>query len=487
MTMGKTLLSLLLLAVLALPATADIIFLKDGRMLHVEILNGGERGIDVRRLDTQGKLFIRWDLLRDEDKKRLRIGFGLEDDDSNTDLVMDGHRVFVLRGDYYDGLIESQDQKQVVIRTSGRLFTILRHGVRAIEERRVSVFDVYTPAELYDQRLGEIQPTDDDIIGHFEMAAWAQKIGEYDKSIYHYAKAREADPEYRTEFIDNQLVRLEELNRFKEIRNAIRDAEKRGRQHKYKECFGLLDVVAKSDGLPPQIRAEVAKKKEFFAKRRWKYYTTVVEREYHREVIKRINALSRSKDIKTGDAKKRMTIDKAMSYLRSKLHKDIVAHLAEKHELNPKKEVEKMWKERKARVKRTASYGAGTFIVEKAGGNRGRQNANRTQQLQDLINRARRGNRNNNNNQGQNTFRPPKLISKQEWWIGVDASVRSFWLRAFFAENGRQLEVVSTRRRPCPECGATGSLKRMGSQGAVQKVTCPRCQGTKGDKIITYK
>ncbi|MEE9392881.1 MAG: hypothetical protein V3W41_10290 [Planctomycetota bacterium] len=487
MTLGKILLTAVALAILALPAVADIIFLKDGRMLHVEILAGSERGIDVRRLDTQGKLFIRWDLLRDEDKKRLRIGFGFEDDDSGADLVMDGHRVFVLRGDYYDGLIESQDQKQVVIRTSGRLFTILRHGVRGIEERRVSVFDVYTPAELYDQRLGEIQPTDDDTVGHFEMADWATKIGVFDRAIYHFAKAREADPEHRADFVDNQLVRLEELNRHKEIRTAIRDAEKRGRQHKYKECFGLLDVVAKSDGLPDVIRAEVLKKKELFAKRRWKYYTTVVEREYQREVIKRINKLSRSKDIKSSDKAKRLTIDKAMSYLRSKLHKDIVAHLAKKHELDPKREVEKMWKDRRARVKRTASYGNGTFIIEKSGGSRGgRQNANRAQQLQDLLRRAG-GGRGGNNNQSNNTVRPPKLISKQRWWIGVEASVRSSWLRAFYAENARQLEVVSTRRRPCPECGATGSLKRLGTQGSVVKVTCPRCHGTKGDKIITYK
>lgn len=488
MNLRTTLFTILAAALLALVAHAEIIFFKDGRMMQVEVVTGDERGIEVRRLDTQGRIFVRWNLLREEDRKRLRIRFGLQEDDSDADLIMDGHRVFVRKGDYYDGLVMKDDQEQLILRTASREMTFLRAAIRRVEEREVSVFDVYTEQELYDRRLTEVKPSETDVAGQFEMARWATKVSMFEKAIVHFGKVSQADPTYRTEYVANQVERLDVLRRNKAVTDGMKEAERAARRHRYEECFGILDTVVAAPDIAPSLKVQIKQLREKFEKRRWEHFRTLISREYQREAIKRIDAIARSRDIRARDKEKRMTIDKAMNHVRSKLHQEIVAHFAETHSLDPKKEVEKMWKERKKGPKRSASYNSGTFIVEGSkGGNRGnraRNLQNQAQQLAEAL-RGRRGG--NNQQQTRQQAPPPKLVDKNEWWLGQSSTVRSYWLRAYFAENGKQLEVISSSRRACPTCAGQGFLKEIGPQGGFVRVTCPRCQGTRGDKIVTFR
>lgn len=487
--MNKLTTALLVMVVagfLAAEAKAEIIFLKDGRLLHVKVVNGDEVGIQIERLDNHGKLFIRWDLLREEDRLRLRIRFGLEDDNSGADLQMDGHRVFVRRGDYYDGLIEARDQKQISLRRQDGVMYLLNAAVLRIEERPVSVFEVYTPEELYKQRADEFLPEDDDVIGHIELAKWATKVGLYSEALIHYTKITEADPEYKRDFVENQVKRLEILDKNKEFLDAVRAAEKAGLAHKYPECMAYFDEILAAPGLDKTLKKEVLKKKLRFEKRRWKYYSQIVVRDYHREVVKRIKKLSSSKDIRHRDKKKRLTLSSAMNLVRSQLHKEIVTHLSERYELDPKKEVEEMWKNRKTRMKRSATYGSGTFIVEgkKGGKGAGGENKQLQEAMQRLAQRARGG---RGGQQQPQEAKKPKLVSKEGWWQGADSVQRSFFLRAYYAEKAGQMEVISVSWRTCPTCGGAGHIKELGAQGGYVKVTCPRSQGLAGDKLVYYR
>ena len=59
----KLVAALALLVALAGAVKAEVITLRDGRVLHVKVLSGDDRGVEVQRLDNHGKLFIRWPLL----------------------------------------------------------------------------------------------------------------------------------------------------------------------------------------------------------------------------------------------------------------------------------------------------------------------------------------------------------------------------------------------------------------------------------------
>lgn len=176
-----------------------------------------------------------------------------------------------------------------------------------------------------------------------------------------------------------------------------------------------------------------------------------------------------------------------MNFVRGQLHKEIVTYLAETHELDPKKEVEEMWKNRKTRIKRTATYGSGTFVVEGKKGSQGGAGA-QNRRVQEALDRMRRqrGGRRGNAAPTQQTAQP-KLVSKEGWWQGANSSQRSFFLRAYYAEKSGHMEVISTSWRVCPECGGTGTIKKLGAQGGLVKVTCPRSHGLKGDKMIYYR
>lgn len=484
-------LGLSLVCLLAGSVHAEIIFLKDGRFLQVKVLSGDERGVTVKRLDNDGQLYIRWRLLREEDAKRLRIQFGLEEDDSNEDFVMLGQRVYPRRGDYKNGLVVARTQDHVTFKHMGKTVQYLTAAIRKIEDREVSVFDVYTPEELYQRRLEEKQPSDDDVEGHDHMATWATRVGMYDDAMRHYQQIRTVDTEFKADYISNQIKRLEILARNKDILNAVKEAVANGHRRRFDRCLAILDEVLAQADLDATLRVDVEKKKERFTRKRWEHFSKLVVSRYFREVHRRIDEIARSRDVHSKDKESAMTIDKAMTHVKSKLHKEVVDAIGLKYALDPKKEVEKMWKERTTRSTRTASYGAGTFIVQKAeksqsGGNSGQSNA-MAQRLEELMSRARSGRRNRNQQQQQQAKVKQKLMTKDQWWKRVDSSQRSFWLRAYYAEQGNQMVVVNKWIRNCTECGATGTIKQTGPDGTLMRLTCPRCQGRKADRVVVYR
>lgn len=486
---AKTLiLALAITAICATVASAEIITLADGRVLHVEVLSGDESGIIVRRLDNDGRLHIRWALLREEDRQMLRVRFGFEEDEDDADLVAEGHRIYPRLGDYRDGRVLSQTQEKIVFRQQGKTIEFLPAALRKIEEREVSIFDIYTSEELYEQRATELSVGAATIDGQFDLAKWAMRIGLYEKSMEHLLQVGEMDAEYKADYIKNQLARLEILAKNKEILSAIREAEKEGYSRRFKRCLSIFDEVLGVSDLDADLRETVEKKKARFEKRRMDHFSKLVMHAYHREVNKRIDKYARQRDIRSGDKEKAVTVDKAMAYLRSELHKEIIEYLAQKHELDPKGEVEKMWKERTLRSTRRASYGSGTFIVQKAPkSTQGAGNNGLNKRIQEAL--ARRNNRGRGRQQQQQQQQQPqqKLITKELWWKKVDSTQRAFWMRAWFAENGRQMKVENKHMRNCNQCGATGRLKSVGMQGGASFVTCPRCQGNKGDKVIVYR
>ena len=482
------LMTVMFVALVSTAASAEIITLVDGRVLHVEVLSGDENGIIVRRLDNDGRLQIRWALIRDEDRQMLRIRFGFEEDEDEADLVTEGHRLYPKLGDYRDGRVISQTQEKIVFRQQGKTIEFMSAAVRKVEPREVSVFDIFTAEELFDQRVTEMGAAATQLQGQFDLAKWAMRVGLYEKSMELMLKVGELDPTYKADYIQNQMARLEVLAKNKEILNAIREAEKEGYSRRFARCLSIFDEVLGVSGLDAQLRTDVEKKKARFEKRRWDYYSKLIVHSYHREVNKRIDKYARNRDVQSGDKEKKITVDTAMAWLRSKLHKEVVEDLAKKHELDPKNEVEKMWKDRTQRSTRRASYGSGTFIIQKAPKSaKGAGNNGLNKRIQEALQRRQQGrNRRQQQQQPQQQVQQ-KLITKEQWWKKVDSTQRAFWMRAWYAENGRQMKVESKHMRNCNQCGASGRLKSLSSQGGASVITCPRCQGNKGDKVINYR
>ncbi len=482
--MRITALTCLVVLFLSAWVRADDIVLVDGRYLQVKVLGVTEKKLHVKLLDTGGELWIPWDLIREADRDRLMIAHGLKEAE-RPEIVRPGVRLVTRTGEEFFGIPTTKFDAQsvpdeVVIIHKGREWPFKKSVIRTLEWRDIPALEAYTQEQLYEQELARIKPGEEDLEGHWDLARFAQEIELYGRAVEHMLKVREIDPLYRSDYVGNQLDRMEVLARNQKIVDAIRGAKRQSYVKRFDQAIEQIDQIITLEEVDPNIKATAELTKEGILKRRWTYFSKQVTRGYFNLLDNKIGKMAR-------DSK--MELKTAQNELRREMHKEIVADLAAKYGLDPKKEVEKMWEERVVHQPRRASYGSGTFIV--LGKAKGAEN--RMQQFQRQMARQQQQQRRRNGGRGQqqqpnNTIRPPKPPTKEDWWKKIASSgMRAQWMKAFYAENGKKLEVVGERKDACTRCGGTGTMKLAGSQGETITFTCPRCQGHRYDKGVAYK
>lgn len=481
--MKTKLLACLVLLLLPSLVRADDIVLVDGRYLQVKVLGATEKKLHVKLLDTGGELWIPWDLIRESDRDRLMIQFGYKEEE-RPEITRPGVRLVTKAGEEFFGVPEKQFDAQsvpdeVVIIHKGGKWPFKKAMIRSIEWQDIPALEAYTKEQLYEQELASSRPGDEDLEGHWDLARFCMDIELYARAVEHMIKVKDIDPAYRSDYVTNQLERLEVLARNQKIVDAIRGAKREAYHKRFDQSVDQLDQIITIENLDPNIKADAELTKEGVLKRRWTYFSKLVTRGYFDMMNNKIGKMSRDRKLKLKDAQ---------NELRRELHKEIVADLATKYGLDAKKEVEKMWEERKVHQPRRASYGSGTFIVlGKAKGAEQRMQQLQRQMARQAQQQRNRG-RGRNQQQQTQTFKPPKPPSKDDWWDKLaDSNMRAQWMKCYYAENGKKLEVVGERKNPCSRCGASGSIKFSGAQGETIPVTCPRCQGHRHDKGVAYK
>lgn len=486
--MKTKILGCLIVFLLSAFARADDIVLVDGRYLQVKVLGATEKKLHVKLLDTGGELWIPWDLIRESDRDRLMVQFGYKEEERG-EITRAGIRLVTKSGEEFFGVPEKQFDAQsvpdeVVIIYKGRKWPFKKSMIRSIDWQDVPALEAYTKEQLYDQELARIKPGEEDLEGHWDLARFSMDIELYARAVEHMLRVKSIDPAYRADFVSNQLGRLEMLARNQKIVDAMRGAKRESYHKRFDQSVEQLDQILSLENLDPNLKADAELTKEGVLKRRWDYFAKLVTRGYFDMMNNKIGKMSRDRKLK---------LKEAQNQIRRELHKEIVADLATKYGLDVKKEVEKMWEERVVHQPRRASYGSGTFIVlgKAKGAEQRMQQMQRMQQRQAQQQRNRNGRRGGNQQQQQQqqqTFQPPKPPTKDDWWDKLaDSSMRAQWLKCYYAENGKKLEVVGERKNSCSRCGGTGSIKFAGSQGETVPVTCPRCQGHRHDKGVAYK
>lgn len=465
------------LACLAPSIPAEDIVLIDGRYLHVKILQDSETGIDVQLLDSGGRVFIPWALINEPDRVRIMKDRGRMTEEKV--LVEDGHRITTKTGDTWEGRVINETDKEVTLKNRGTTMTITKDRIKEIEKLPVAVLEIYLPDEYYNKRAGEMKVPDDDIPGNMDLADLAFTLTLYEKSYLHYKKVQAVDAGYQTSFIENRLKVLEELAKNKQIRDLLDEAKKNMMHHQWVKSAQQLEAITALKDLPPTLRAEADILKTRWAKLRYEWFRNIVKNEYERTLKNKIATMSRDEKIK---------LDEARRKLRADLHKEVVADIAARHQLDGK-EVEKMWEERGWHQPRIASYGSGSFIVLGRAPNADKYDAEMQKYLQQAL-RAQQQQQGKNNQNASLSAAPeklPKPPTKEEWWKRSQSSDREGWMLAFWAENSKKVIVVGDRWEDCSRCGGTGALKFSGSQGDILRSTCPSCQGHARYKGVAFK
>jgi hypothetical protein len=465
-------------------ARGEDLVLVDGRYLQVKLLGATEKALHVHVLETGGKLWIPWPLIAERDRNRLMILYGYKEED-RAQITVEGVQLITKQGDIYVGVPKEpfDDQSlpdEVIIIHRGSELPFRKDVIRSITRTDVPVLDAYTREQYYKMQLDERKPAEDDLAAQWDMAHLCVDLQDFEHAIVHLLKVRRLDQAYREDYVSNQLTRLEALAKDQRTVDAINDARRDAFVKRFDQAIQKLDQIIAIPDLNPNLKADAEIKKTWVVKARWSHYTKEVTRHY-------LHLLNR----KVGDiaADPKMKLRDAQNVVRRDLHKAIIADLASRFGLDPKKEVEKMWEERVLNQPRVDWYGSGSFII--LGKAEAAERLN--QQLQRQMAQAAQQARQSQGARGETgSFTPPMTIPKpptrDEWWEKqADTGTRASWLKAYFAENSKSVTVVGERVEPCPRCGATGSIKLSGAQGETFPVVCPRCQGHRRDKGVAYK
>ena len=71
-------------------ARAEDLVLVDGRYLQVKCLEANDTKLKVLILETGGEVWIPWSLIQEDHRKRLRIRFGFEEDETARQMFEPG-------------------------------------------------------------------------------------------------------------------------------------------------------------------------------------------------------------------------------------------------------------------------------------------------------------------------------------------------------------------------------------------------------------
>ncbi len=445
----------------ATPARGELVNTSRGIPVQGEIVDVEEDGLSLRRVDG-GLVRLRWDQIAEVDRTRLRRAHGLEADEDEGRLEIDGVRVTTTDGNVLEGVLAKQSKSEIELKQRGRnVLSIPRSRIATVEAVRISAFAAYTPAELYERKKAESEPkTPED---HYELAQYCQRIGAYDEAKTHLGLAVAADPEYRAAGIRAQMETLDRLvadRRLIELAETIREQFRSGLHAKVLE--GLLDLETRAPGSP--LLANLAKsgitKERVEARRR---------SELSRQIVTRWYQLARDFCTRKG-REEGITLQAAKAYVSKEMGEEIVKRIAEALSIDAG-EVRPLMAERKGGVKHVATYGSGTYLVEQKKKEGARPPPNRGRQSP----------------QSSRNRREPQKPTAEDWWKAADLPARRDFLLATYVETTGDFELVRAEYDNCPKCGGRGFLVILVPGAENNRYACDRCWQQKTDKRVVFR
>jgi hypothetical protein len=175
-----------------------------------------------------------------------------------------------------------------------------------------------------------------------------------------------------------------------------------------------------------------------------------------------------------------LTLAEAKSYAERELADAAAARVAGNEGFEEER-VRELWAERGDRGKRRATYGAGTYLVEKpklkaTGGSSDRGTSRRPGD-------RRSSDRRSSGSTDSQRDKP----TPEEWWKSADPPARRDWLLAYFAEHSDAMRILRIEYEPCAHCSGRGTLTVLNVEGGIGRILCNRCWGVTHDRIVVFQ
>ena len=487
----RTVLFALLLTFVSAGAFAQTVQLANGQTLLATVEDANGDGLQVKRLDNGGVLDLRWEHLSAASALEIKRQFDLVGDSQDEVLVRAEEVTYTISGqpNRVLGKVVERTATHLVVMVKGVPYRVPVTELRGVRQVQVPVTQVFTKDEYYASRLAE-DPPGDSADKHLLLAEDLVKVRDYDHAAEHLQKAKELDNSRDKQRVDTMLARLlkyKEAARERELLDQIQACRSRGQLVDIEKGAALIAQYVK-DFPQSKLKQEFDLEKKRFTDTRTRFLSQQVAEQFRRG----IQVLAEKK---AADAT--VSLQAARDYAENELAEELFTRTAAALRIEVP-EAKELWagRDRYPVGKRTEhfAYGLGSWVLGEAAvikdtavaKAKDKQQANEpandtnsrdVERIQRALRQALE--RRRAAAQGGADGGAKQEQSDEDWWREASRVERAGWLRAYFAEFGKQLVVTFASASPCPTCYGEGSTPEMGPDGKLIRNKCFLCHGTK--------
>lgn len=477
---------LLAAALCAAPVCGQGVQLKDGTILLGEIVEPGDDGFTLKRLDNGGVLELRWSQLSPASSDRLKQIFRMSVDDAGE--VLSSADVLEVRSpgggsQTFVGRIVGENENEISLLVRGQVYRLARQSIIRRTTSTVPVLELQTRDEYYGEQLQALQPGDDADL-HVQLADLMMRVRDYDRAEVHLNQAQALGGGRQPRELAGKIERLKLLQGAKAERDMLDEMATARNRREFAKAGAL---IAEFEKKYPQsrLKQELTLEKERYRRDR----DRVLAKRVLDSWLRAVSDFSSRKATETG-----VTLSQARQFAEAELGKMVRAHVARLYELPPD-EVDRFWSLRKdrdvvpttsTRIERYA-YGIGSWVLgadkvlkdTKQGSSEQKDPKQESAEEREFERLARRIAEARRRAQQAQGGQQQKAYTEEDWWRAAQPNERRLWIRAYYAEYGGDMEVLNAYVDPCVACGGEGRIEVIGDTGRPVKVNCATCQGTR--------
>ncbi len=487
----RTALFAVLLTLWSAAAVAQTVQLVNGQTLLATVEDADGDGLRVKLLDNGGALDLRWEHLSAASALDIKRQFDLVGDSQDELLVQAEEVSYLVSGqpNRVLGKVVERTGTHIVVMQKGVPYRIPVAELRGMRTLQVPVSQIYTKDEYYAARLAE-DPPGDSADKHVLLAEDLVKVRDYEHAAEHLRKAKELDNSRDKQRVETMLARLEkykEAARERELLDQIQACRSRGKLADIEKGVALIAQFVQ-EFPQSKLKQEFDLEKKRFGDVRTRYLSQQVAEQFRRGV----QTLAEKKA-----ADQTVSLQAVRDYAENEMAEELFTKVAAALHLEVA-EAKEFWamRERFPIGKRTEhyAYGLGSWILGEQGvikdtavakanskqpaaqaGNDGNsRDVERVQRaLKQALERRRAA------VQGGAGGGEKQEQTDEDWWREAERVERAGWLRAYFAEFGKQLVVTYANASECVSCYGAGSMMDMGPDGKPVRNKCFLCHGTK--------
>lgn len=493
-----------------------VIRLQNGREVSGRILVDGfdeATGITMRRDDNGGRLALRWDQIRSEDRDAIKRSRGFVGDEPPA-VMVDAIEV-TLKGANQTPLVGinlGTEGDKIQLSRLGEVTPVPLSSIRTLKNIRIDALEVENPASVYQRHLLTAAPQN--AVEWYNLGLFAESLTLFDEAEECYQRTLEVEPGFsKANLIQARVKNLAVKRKEAEATEMLRRIDTLARKGLFAEAIARVDEF--KEKWPRSLQQEELHKKEAdIARRRRASLLLKIREDFFSILWREAEKKAREPEIELG---------KAMTWAEEDAYDAVVRGLVDLYQTSAE-EINDLWANRGVSgVPNNYSYGGGTFILgtdarkgmirdpagkkaaaddkaAKDGDPTAKKSGNTIMnQIQKALEQKAKDREASKEKKDDGTLAdvPP---TPEDWWLAAPLNERRGFLLAFFTEHSKpkHVEVIRIGGRDCTTCFGKGNLEfgggSIGSTGnnnstkkTVERVPCPRCKRLGFDRVVTAR